>query len=42
VQVKLYPKSRHGVNEPVLLKHMRELMTDLFGEFVNRLIHTRL
>jgi dipeptidyl-peptidase 4 len=24
----LYPKSRHGVTDPLLLKHMRQLMTD--------------
>jgi len=24
----LYPKSRHGVTDPLLLKHMRQMMTD--------------
>jgi dipeptidyl aminopeptidase/acylaminoacyl peptidase len=24
----LYPKSRHGVTDPLLLKHMRQKMTD--------------
>jgi hypothetical protein len=24
----LYPKSRHGVVDPLLVKHMRTLMTD--------------
>jgi dipeptidyl-peptidase 4 len=28
VQLMLYPKSRHGVTDPVLLKHMRQMMTD--------------
>jgi dipeptidyl-peptidase-4 len=28
VQLMLYPKSRHGVTEPLLLKHMRQMMTD--------------
>lgn len=28
VQLMLYPKSRHGVTDPVLVKHMRQLMTD--------------
>jgi dipeptidyl-peptidase 4 len=27
-QLMLYPKSRHGVTNPLLLKHMRQLMTD--------------
>ncbi len=27
-QLMLYPKSRHGVVDPVLVRHMRELMTD--------------
>lgn len=27
-QLMLYPKSRHGVNDPALLKHMRTTMTD--------------
>jgi len=24
----LYPKSRHGVTDPVLVTHMRQMMTD--------------
>lgn len=27
-QFMLYPKSRHGVTDPLLVKHMREMMTD--------------
>jgi dipeptidyl-peptidase-4 len=27
-QLMLYPKSRHGVTEPALVKHMRQMMTD--------------
>ena len=27
-QLMLYPKSRHGVTDPVLVKHMRQMMTD--------------
>jgi len=27
-QLMLYPRSRHGVTNPLLLKHMRSLMTD--------------
>lgn len=27
-ELMLYPKSRHGVTDPLLLKHMREMMTD--------------
>ncbi|HKP87484.1 MAG TPA: S9 family peptidase [Blastocatellia bacterium] len=27
-QLMLYPKSRHGVVDPLLVKHMREMMTD--------------
>ncbi|HUS12354.1 MAG TPA: S9 family peptidase [Pyrinomonadaceae bacterium] len=27
-QMMLYPKSRHGVTEPLLVKHMRQMMTD--------------
>ena len=27
-QMMLYPKSRHGVTEPLLLTHMRQMMTD--------------
>ena len=26
----IYPKSRHGVTDPLLLKHMRQMMTDFF------------
>ena len=28
VQFMIYPKSRHGVTDPVLLKHLRQMMTD--------------
>ncbi len=28
VELMVYPKSRHGVTDPVLLKHMRQMMTD--------------
>ena len=28
VQFMIYPKSRHGVVDPVLVKHMRQMMTD--------------
>ena len=28
VQLMLYPKSRHGVVDPVLVKHMQQMMTD--------------
>lgn len=28
VQLMVYPKSRHGVTDPLLLKHMRQMMTD--------------
>ncbi|MEJ7713393.1 MAG: prolyl oligopeptidase family serine peptidase [Pyrinomonadaceae bacterium] len=28
LQLMLYPKSRHGVTNPLLLKHMRMTMTD--------------
>ena len=31
-QVMLYPKSRHGVTDPVLVKHMRQMMTDFVLE----------
>jgi dipeptidyl-peptidase-4 len=27
-ELMLYPKSRHGVVDPLLVKHMRTLMTD--------------
>jgi dipeptidyl aminopeptidase/acylaminoacyl peptidase len=27
-ELMLYPKSRHGVSEPLLVKHMRQMMTD--------------
>lgn len=27
-QLMLYPKSRHGITEPLLVKHMRQMMTD--------------
>lgn len=28
VQLMLYPQSRHGVTDPLLVKHMRQMMTD--------------
>ena len=28
VQLMLYPKSRHGIMDPLLVKHMRQMMTD--------------
>ena len=28
IQLMLYPKSRHGVTDPALVKHMRQMMTD--------------
>jgi dipeptidyl-peptidase 4 len=31
-QLMLYPKSRHGVTDPVLVKHMRQMMTDFILE----------
>ncbi|HUE81934.1 MAG TPA: S9 family peptidase [Pyrinomonadaceae bacterium] len=31
-QLMLYPKSRHGVTDPLLLKHMRTLMTNFIVE----------
>ena len=31
-QLMLYPKSRHGVNDPLLLKHMRQMMLDFIVE----------
>ena len=27
-ELMVYPKSRHGVTDPLLLKHMRQMMTD--------------
>ena len=27
-QLMVYPKSRHGVTDPVLVRHMRQMMTD--------------
>ena len=27
-ELMLYPKQRHGVNDPLQLKHMRQMMTD--------------
>ena len=27
-ELMLYPKSRHGVTDPVLVKHMRQMMTE--------------
>jgi dipeptidyl-peptidase-4 len=31
-QLMLYPKSRHGVTDPLLLKHMRQMMLDYIVE----------
>ena len=31
-QFMLYPKSRHGVADPLLVKHMRQMMTDFILE----------
>ncbi|HLA09787.1 MAG TPA: S9 family peptidase [Pyrinomonadaceae bacterium] len=31
-ELTLYPKSRHGVTDPILLKHMRQMMTDFIQE----------
>ena len=31
-ELMIYPKSRHGVTDPLLLKHMRQLMTDFILE----------
>ncbi|HEV2885227.1 MAG TPA: S9 family peptidase [Pyrinomonadaceae bacterium] len=31
-ELMVYPKSRHGVTDPLLLKHMRQMMTDYFVE----------
>jgi dipeptidyl-peptidase-4 len=31
-QLMLYPKSRHGVTDPLLLKHMRQMMADFVVE----------
>lgn len=31
-QLMLYPKSRHGVSDPLLVKHMREMMTNFIIE----------
>jgi dipeptidyl-peptidase-4 len=28
VQLMLYPKARHGITDPILVKHMRQMMTD--------------
>ncbi len=33
-QLMVYPKSRHGVTDPLLLKHMRQLMTDFIVEYL--------
>jgi dipeptidyl-peptidase-4 len=32
VQLMVYPKSRHGVTDPVLLKHLRQMMMDFILE----------
>ena len=31
-ELMLYPKSRHGVTDPLLVKHMRQMMTDFIVE----------
>jgi dipeptidyl aminopeptidase/acylaminoacyl peptidase len=31
-QLMLYPKSRHGVTDPLLVKHMRQMMLDFIVE----------
>ena len=31
-QLMIYPKSRHGVSDPLLVKHMRQMMTDFILE----------
>jgi dipeptidyl-peptidase-4 len=31
-ELMLYPKSRHGVNDAVLVKHMRQMMMDFILE----------
>jgi dipeptidyl-peptidase-4 len=31
-ELMLYPKSRHGVSDPVLVKHMRQMMMDFILE----------
>ncbi|MFN2530975.1 MAG: DPP IV N-terminal domain-containing protein [Pyrinomonadaceae bacterium] len=31
-ELMVYPKSRHGVTDPVLIKHMRQMMTDFILE----------
>ncbi len=31
-QLMIYPKSRHGVTDPLLVKHMRQMMTDFILE----------
>jgi dipeptidyl-peptidase-4 len=31
-ELMLYPKSRHGVTDPSLVKHMRQMMTDFILE----------
>jgi dipeptidyl-peptidase-4 len=31
-ELMVYPKSRHGVTDPVLVKHLRTLMTEFILE----------
>ena len=31
-ELMLYPKSRHGITDPLLVKHMRQIMTDFIQE----------
>jgi len=31
-ELMLYPKSRHGIRDPLLVKHMRAMMTDFILE----------
>ena len=39
-ELMLYPKSRHGVTDPLLLKHMRQMMTGLYrGEPLDHGLH---
>jgi len=38
-QLMLYPKSRHGITDPLLLKHMRQLMFDFVMETISPQSH---
>jgi len=31
-ELMVYPRQRHGVTDPLLLKHMRQMMTDFIVE----------